>query len=313
MQVRKNKQLLFKFAITALFIISFAIFFWFIYRERDVLFSYKWELRWRFAGLSMIFFTFAFGIAAAVWTDIMRAFGSETTIAEHIRYFGFSQLAKRLPGTIWYFFGREYLYKQQRETPWLASVASGLELVISTIAGSLLAVSLVSSLLIELSYIHFIGFVLLIIGALVLAHPKVMQQLLAHINFHLSHWPRYRQILGWIGAYLFVWVLGGMTFWAITSTFVVVEYSAILFFVGAWSLVGVLSVLMFLLPTNLGFSEIGLSIFLAYFFPLPLAVALAILNRISLMLYDIGIAIAITLVYTAFQKIHYQKTLEKQL
>jgi len=313
MRLRQYKHSIYTAFIALLFIASFTILFWLAYRERDVLLSYEWELRWSFAGISFILFTLAFGTAAAIWTDIMRSFGSETTFIDHFRYFGFSQLAKRLPGTVWYFLGREYFYKQQSEMPWLASVASMLELVVSTIAGSILAAILVTKVFWGFSYNYLVGFLLLLAGAFFLAHPWTIQQILHRMNISVIRRPRYRRILGWIGAYLIVWALGGITFWAITNTFVVVQYSNILFFVGAWCLVGVLSTLVLLLPTNLGFSEFGLSLFLAYLFPLPLAITLAILSRISFMLYDIGVATLIVLSYTILRRFRYLKTTERQL
>jgi hypothetical protein len=57
--------------------------------------------------------------------------------------------------------------------------------------------------------------------------------------------------------------------------------------IGSWSLVGTLSFLVFFLPSNLGFSEVGWSLLLATLVPSALAVVVAVVNRIIVLIYEI--------------------------
>jgi hypothetical protein len=61
-------------------------------------------------------------------------------------------------------------------------------------------------------------------------------------------------------------------------------------------LVGTLSFMMLFLPSNLGFTEVGLSLLLATIIPSSLAVIVAVITRIFLLLCEIvGIPILIFL------------------
>ena len=59
------------------------------------------------------------------------------------------------------------------------------------------------------------------------------------------------------------------------------------YIIGSWTAVGTLSVLVFFLPTNLGFTEIGLSLLLVQVLPSSLAAIITVASRVLILLYEI--------------------------
>ena len=82
-----------------------------LYSEREVLLTYDWDLTWRNLLVALLVLLAGMVLAAYIWGDIMRTLGSRVAMGLHIRYYALSQLARRLPGTVWYVAGRSYLYR----------------------------------------------------------------------------------------------------------------------------------------------------------------------------------------------------------
>jgi uncharacterized membrane protein YbhN (UPF0104 family) len=97
----------------------------------------------------------------------------------------------------------------------------------------------------------------------------------------------YRAVLVWLGAYILIWLMGGMILLCIANAVTVVAAGNNAFIIGSWCLVGVLSMLVLFLPSNLGFTEVGLSLLLANVMPSPVAVIVAILMRIAMLIYEL--------------------------
>jgi hypothetical protein len=126
----------------------------------------------------------------------------------------------------------------------------------------------------------------LVVGGVATA-PRVIRWVLRRLGHSNAPLVPYRAILGWLSVYLVIWVLGGLILYLIANAVTVVDLGFAPYLIGSWSLVGVLSVLVFFLPTNLGFTEVGLSLLLASVMPSSLAVVVAILSRIAVMVYEL--------------------------
>jgi hypothetical protein len=97
----------------------------------------------------------------------------------------------------------------------------------------------------------------------------------------------YRRTVQWLIAYIPAWILGGIVLFIIANSFIPLPLHQIGYVIGSWSLVGILSYLLFFSPSNLGVTEVGLSLLLANIMPSPIAVVLAITTRIAIILYEI--------------------------
>lgn len=281
-------------------LISVAILFILIYRERAVLFTYDWQLRWHFALAGFILLSIGMIMAAAVWADLMRALGSQIAFTTHIRFYVLSQLAKRLPGTVWYIAGRSYLYKQQGESVRLVTVASSLELAITVLSGCLTTLAFAAYSLIHLSGFNWVGIGVALMIGLVAVHPTVMHRLLRRIGRVETADYQFRHVLRWLFIYTIIWILGGIIFYVNANAVANVDLQFLPQIIGFWCMVGTLSVLVFFLPSNLGFTEVGLSLLLSTLLPSSLAVLIAVLSRILILLYEIGGVLLILLCLRMF-------------
>jgi len=86
-----------------------------------------------------------------------------------------------------------------------------------------------------------------------------------------------------------VWIMGGVSLFFIGNAIIPISLSNLGYVIGVWSLVGVLSFVLFFLPTNLGFNEIGFSLLLAQIVPSPIAVLIAVASRICTTIFDLVI------------------------
>lgn len=282
--------------IVGLALVSIAILGLLLYRERAVLVNYDWQLRWRFLGYGFFLFTFMLIAAALLWADTMRVLGSTIPAKLHIRYYCISHVAKRLPGTVWYLASRAYLYKRNHESLRRVTVAAGLEFVVLFLAGVSVSVVAAFYSLVEISQRNIIILVLLALLGLLLIQPQSVKWLMQRIDLtDLPDW-RYTDMLRWLIGYALLYIIGGVVLFLIANAIVPIGVQQLAFVIGAWSLVGTLSLAVFFIPSNLGFIEVGLSLLLSTIISSSLAVLVAVLLRFVQIVYElIGVGIIVLL------------------
>jgi len=256
-----------------------------VYRQREVLFTHEWHFRWGPALASFGLFGLDLAVVALIWASMMNAMGGRASLRKHIRYYSLSHLTRRLPGTVWYVASRTYWYKKEGVRARLTSVASGVELVVANLSG--IVVSLVFILPVIARYrIGYWGLIGAFAGGVVLLHPRVMRWMARRMRLEMPAL-HYRQIALWMAAYILAWMLGGAVLYTFANALTVVPVAQLPFLIGSWSLAGIISVLVFFLPSNMGISEVGLSLLLSQIMPSPIAVVVVVLARISFLLYEI--------------------------
>jgi hypothetical protein len=87
--------------------------------------------------------------------------------------------------------------------------------------------------------------------------------------------------------YVFIWIIGGILLYAIVNILYDLPVAHLGYVIGSWSIVGFLSSLLLFSPSNLGITEVGLSILLSAIMPSSIAVVIAIFARILLISYEI--------------------------
>jgi uncharacterized membrane protein YbhN (UPF0104 family) len=281
-------------------ILTLAILTFLLYREQDLL----WQIQWRVDPwlISGAFLAYVSGLLMVVfvWADLMRSFGSTLPAATHIEYFCLSHLAKRLPGTVWYLAGRTYLYKQNSESLRRVTFASSVELLITFLSGMLTSLLFFGYSLTELTRLPWWGWIALTALGLLLLHPHSLHYWSQRFNISDLPTLHFGRLLLWVALYSLAWMVGGLILWMVCNLVIAVPLSALPYLIGCWSLIGTLAFLVFFLPSNLGFSEVGLSLLLATIVPSALAVVIAIVNRIIVLIYEIvGIAVVVGIIRLA--------------
>jgi hypothetical protein len=131
-----------------------------------------------------------------------------------------------------------------------------------------------------------VGFAVLLALSLALMHPAILRRILARLSMVDVTW-RYAHVVGWVIRYALVWLAGGVILFCFVNTVYPLAWVHLPYVMGIWSLIGVLSVTVFLLPSNLGFTEVGLSLLLGQVMPSPFAVIVALAARILLIGFDL--------------------------
>jgi hypothetical protein len=137
--------------------------------------------------------------------------------------------------------------------------------------------------------IGIIALVILGVVCFFFLHPRTLSKVLNLLGSDI-HFFGYRKILGWIGLYFLVWVVGGIILFSVINIVYPLGLDLLNYVIGCWSLVGILSFLLYFMPSNLGFNEIGISLLLTAVMPSSFAVIVAVLSRVLLLLYEIIMA-----------------------
>lgn len=258
-----------------------------LWRDRHVLITYEWQVRWSPLAAALGLYGVGLLLAAAIWADIMAALGSRLGAVTHIRYYCMTTLAKRLPGTVWYVAGRGYLYGRQGDSLGLVTVASGLELAVSVLAGGLVSLGFLTRSVLEMGRGQWAVLIVLVAVGLALVQPRVVRWVMARVQRELPVDLPAARLLRWVVGYVLIWVIGGLILYAAIAALLPITWDRLAYVIGVWSLVGVLSVTVLLLPSNLGFTEVGLSLLLARILPSSFAVFVAVFVRLLILAFEI--------------------------
>lgn len=290
-----NKQSLVQVGIiTITLIISLSILAFILFKERDVLLTYNWQIEYIYMFYSFVIYSVGLFCASLIWSNVMNEMGSNLSAREHIQIYIVSNVIKRLPGTVWYVASRGFLYKQYNESAKLVTSATAVELLVS-IAGGLLLVGFWADLISESTTIQT-GLLITGILILIFLNPKILGWLFNRAKIGKEIKIKFRSLVLWIFSYSVIWVLGGSIIFMIAKAM----YQNILienwsYVIGSWTLVGILSTVMFFFPSNLGVTELGLTLLLSQIMPASLAVILSIMSRIALILFELIWAMVITI------------------
>ncbi|MBN1484506.1 MAG: flippase-like domain-containing protein [Chloroflexia bacterium] len=254
---------------------------WRTYQNWEVLQQHDWTLRpacWAaaFLGHALSLFCLMGG-----WQLMLTQLGQRRPFLLNARIYCLSNLAKRIPGGIWYIAGRVHLYREQDVNAAVSLSASALELVL--LAGSGMVTFFLSLPFSQSSWSAYLGLALaVLLGALFLLQPPVFNRLLRFLLHRLGSQDQleisYRSLGPMFLLYLGCWITAGAGLYLAILSLYELPWSVLPDIIGLWALSGTLSMLaatFFLLGT--GVREIALSFLLVAHMPQPLAVVAAVL------------------------------------
>jgi uncharacterized membrane protein YbhN (UPF0104 family) len=288
MQTNPNRTLhkRFRFGYSfILLLIAGGILSYLIYSQWEVLVSYDWDIDWIQVFISFIVFSFDLLLVVIVWAWLMNSMGKKLNLSTHFIYYSLSNITKRIPGTIWYIASRAQLYKTNEIDVKLTSIASGVEYAISTLSSIFACLIFAIPIIVRYSYSPFL-FILVILIGIVMIHPRVISWILGKLKVE-STTLEYRLIITSLVAYIFIWILGGIVLFFIAKSIYPLQLSNLTYVIGVWSLVGFVTSVLLLSPSNLGITEVGLSLLLTNIMPSSIAVIIAIIGRILITIFEL--------------------------
>jgi hypothetical protein len=259
---------------------------WLVYRQRDVLMHYDWHLRWELILASFVLFSIGLGLVAIVWGWVVTSLGAQGPLVKHIRYYSIANIAKRLPGTVWYVASRTLLYKQGGFDPTRVVIASGIELALLVMSGIVASLMFAAPTIVQWGLSGWSFGIAFAVGC-IMVQPQFVGWVLRKFKVETQFSFRYVDLVKWFMTYLVVWIIGGLVLYIIGSSFAIIRTTDLPYVIGCWSLTGLISSTVFFLPSNLGVTEVTLSLLLARIMPSSVAVVVALSVRILLFLYEV--------------------------
>ncbi|HEV8635510.1 MAG TPA: hypothetical protein VG370_14890 [Chloroflexota bacterium] len=218
-------------------------------------------------------------VATLLWMDISAQLGAGWNPRRDARVYGYSLIARRLPGALWHVLGRAAFYGE-------VGLGKRVGLMGSAIEAGLLVVTGVAVWLASFAEIQPYGLPLglLLIGLTPLVFRPAMRILLRGGGEWLP--PRGR---------LYLWLATDVAAWLLGCTGVYFEYDALYpLGEGAWIHVVaattasiVASAAVVFLPGGLGLRELGMTGLMSGLIPTGVAAALAIVFRVSILTIEL--------------------------
>lgn len=281
------------------FIVVSAIFIfliWNVSKQWETLSSIQWKFRPGNFILFLLFLLPIYALDAFSWHLVTRALGAHITYMKNFQIWVFSNAGRFLPGSIWQYAGRVYLAGQAGMSKTQAITAVVAEALFALLLGALvilltltfwkLPIGGVEEGLIK--FIAALGTLLLVVVIALLSNKSAavyMVKLLGRvtkkgevlnsINIPFFYLPKVA------GSFFLQFVCGGLVLFFLSRSVVDLTLDLMPVFVGIYAASWLLGYISIFAPSGLGVQEIILATLLSSYMPFPLAVALAILFRIS--------------------------------
>ena len=258
--------------------------------------EYDWRINYYFLVFSWIL-SVAGGFAIALgWNLILRVLGGKLGHKRALKIFFLTDLAKYVPGKVWTMVGKVYLCKKEGVPVAITSTSVVIQPVIQVVSGLLVFLLSLPFWTETSDFINnFYFFFLLIPVGLLLLHPAVMAKPLNFLLIKLKQKPvnlniKYRSILLILLLWCGFWVLTGITYYLLIVSVHPFPISRLPVTMGIFSIAGVSQ---FLTPSGIGVLEGVLTLLLGLYFPVPVAILIALLARVWKTVTEL-ICIAIT-------------------
>jgi uncharacterized membrane protein YbhN (UPF0104 family) len=255
------------------------------WRNREVL-QQSWQFDWRMIGVSLAVYSVNLLVVVVGWAQLVNQLcDQQIPYRDHLRVYAATNLSKRLPGSFWYIAGRAVQYNRLTISAGITSLASILEYILFGLSSIVVSLALFPF---TLSSSRFSLPILLVSMAagLILIQPSIIRRILRWIGKPTDIPLNNRHLLRSLFWYVLGWLLGGVMCFGIIRIIYVLPLASLPTVVGAWSLSGAVALITFFSPSGLGFKEISLAALLSMEMPSAVAIAVAILARFVVVLFE---------------------------
>lgn len=255
--------------------------------------AYPWRVQPLWLGAAFVSYSLALALAAVGWHLIARELGASVGFWQDVRFYTLSNPPRRLPGRIWGFASRLYLYRGAGVSSLRASLALGVETAMTAFGGvlALLPLSLVVPPLSSWVNPWLVGG-LSGLAVLALALWPLLGRRLAPLAGDPQSQggrpgPTPQTLLLWLVDYLLLWLLGGLVLYTFGQSLYPFPWEALPSLLGIWVLSGLVGLVSLVVPVAFGLTEASLAYLLSFQTPGALAVLLALGLRVFLTLAEV--------------------------
>lgn len=228
---------------------------------------------------------------AKSWQGVMSALGKPISFSQSFWMIATTQIAKYLPGRVWYMVGRIYVGKKEKldsqslavsmilETCLLIISVGSIFLIAAIIAGNYDFITLsVYSIPLVIALVLLIPRILkwvINFGLKVIKKPQVNLELTYLMNIKLSFW------------FFILWFAQIIGFYFLINAIYYVPFSKIPNLAVAYALSWLIGFIVILTPGGLGVREGTMTFFLSSILPTPLAIAISFIARVWITVFEI--------------------------
>jgi uncharacterized membrane protein YbhN (UPF0104 family) len=258
--------------------------------------EYDWHINYYFLVFSWLLSIGGGFLIALGWNLILRVLGGRLNYKRALKIFFITDLAKYIPGKVWTMVGKVYMCKEEGVPVAVTSTSVVIQPLIQVISGLLIFLLSLPFWTKTSDFINnlYFFFPLIPIGLLFL-HPAIMTKPLNFVLRKLKQKPieikiKYRDILLILLLWCGLWVLTGITYYFLIISVHPFPLSNLPVTIGIFAIAGVSQ---FLTPSGIGVLEGMLTVLLGLYFPLPVAILIALLARVWKTISEL-VCIAIT-------------------
>ena len=251
-----------------------------LYQSWEGLRSYSWDLNYLWLGLSCGLLAIYFPVLVLSWWRIVRQFEPRIALKRCFRIWLYSQLAKYLPGKVWFVLGRVYLCRAEGISAVRTSASLVLEIALILTSG-LLVFAGSWALDPRMGLVGKISLYMALIPLALLIFPPVFKGILNfllrltgrdEIEIHL----KYRELSALMALYLLSWGIYGTSFFCIAQALRSDGGNLTLpAAIGINAISWIIGFLVFLTPAGLGARESALISFLNLYLPTSSAILIS--------------------------------------
>ena len=272
-------------AITPLFfLLSLIVAFSVLIANWETLKEYQWQLRPMWALYALLFLTIDLFLGSYAWHLLVSRLTPHSNSRFDIKCWLYANLARRVPGPIWYVASRALLYEQKQISKTTTSLISGLELALIFVTGTAIflftlpfwVISPEISTQLNQSWLLFV----ILVGCLIFIHPSVLNKIWAKLSETTPPSLRWHDAIIWFGFYILIWTIGAFVLFCLINLLTPLPFEHLIPMIGIWSLSNIISVAGTLFFSGIGLREISLTLLLTQFVPLPVALLIAIFLRL---------------------------------
>lgn len=256
-----------------------------IYVNLETFQTFDWRVRPLWLLAVLIFFLIDLLVATWAWHLLTSKLANYSNFRQSAKICWSSNLARRIPGPIWYIAGRALMYEREGVSKRTISLLSGLELAFFLLSGLITAVLMLPFWLlpetIASRQAQLLTALALIPITFLSAHPALLERIWQKFSREkLSHHLEWRDSLYWIFVYILAWVFGALVFFSTINVVYPLSWSQLPQIIGIWSLAGAISLAGTLTISLIGLREVSLALFLVPLLPAPIILIVAIGIRI---------------------------------
>lgn len=256
------------------------------------------DLRFEFLSLlvSFAFLLIYFLVFIAGWTNMINELGESIRFSKAFWIISTSQIAKYVPGGIWYTLGRVYLCKMEKmkgEIVFLSVVVETCLLMLTNMVIFLVSINFIS----DASILNPLLSVAIIFVLLIILYPPLLNRL---VNFALKILKRpkmkleikYLQMLKLSIYFLISWLAQIMGFYFLINSIYPIALSKIFNLSAVYTLSWITGFIVLFAPAGLGVREATMSLLLSPILLTPLAIATSFITRVWITIFEVVIFFA---------------------